>query len=273
METAAWKTLEHHCCRGTDPSVSFWSHHLIILWVTQVHQVAVQLFYPARERLGNSMDILLGIRAMPSELVGWPLKWHQQSGRTAWLGVRLCEAFVSGRVQSSYFLNLGELVADPGGKKSPSLACLPAYSLCHSGDWSQGLPQSRQGSSTELHPQALCSAVLWHLGISPAYNSEEAGQASCKTETVTAARPLHAEECHPGLSICNYKVLGLSLISQLKMGLVKILHPLKHMTSSWLYQLSVFSFELILSLHVIIPIYPFRFENIFINHLLYFFYK
>lgn len=67
---------------------------------------------------------------MPSELVGWPLKWHQQSGRTAWLGVRLCEAFVSGRVQSSYFLNLGELVADPGGKKSPSLACLPAYSLC-----------------------------------------------------------------------------------------------------------------------------------------------
>lgn len=210
---------------------------------------------------------------MPSELVGWPLKWHQQSGRTAWLGVRLCEAFVSGRVQSSYFLNLGELVADPGGKKSPSLACLPAYSLCHSGDWSQGLPQSRQGSSTELHPQALCSAVLWHLGISPAYNSEEAGQASCKTETVTAARPLHAEECHPGLSICNYKVLGLSLISQLKMGLVKILHPLKHMTSSWLYQLSVFSFELILSLHVIIPIYPFRLENIFINHLLYFFYK
>lgn len=69
--------VEHHCCRGccfllespfNNPlgnSSSTRSARVVL--------AAVQQFHPARERLGNSTDVLQGVRAMSSELVRRPL--------------------------------------------------------------------------------------------------------------------------------------------------------------------------------------------------------
>lgn len=75
--------VEHHCCRGVDPPASFWSHHLIILWVTQVHQVyscssgCCTAVSPCKGEAGKQYGCTAGSKSYVIRADEKAFKWHQ----------------------------------------------------------------------------------------------------------------------------------------------------------------------------------------------------